>query len=42
MTQNDPDKIAKQPTTTQNFEIGEVRNFLLVFVLQISSPNAQI
>ena len=41
-SRNDPQKIPKQAETTQNFEIGEIWNFLLVFVLQISSSNAQI
>ena len=41
-SRNDPRKIAKQPETTQNFEIGEIWNFLLVFVFRISCPNAQI
>ena len=36
-SQNDPRKIAKRPKTIQNFEIREICNFLLVFVLQISS-----
>ena len=35
-SRNDPPKIPKQP------EIGEIWNFLLVFVLQISILNAQI
>ena len=36
-SQNDPRKIAKRPKMIQNFEIREICNFLLVFVLQISS-----
>ena len=36
-SQNDPRKIAKRPKTIQNFEIREICNFVLVFVLQISS-----
>ena len=35
-------KIAKRPETTQNFKTGEIWNFLLAFVFQISSKNAQI
>ena len=35
-------KIAKRPETIQNFEIGEIWNFLLAFAFQISSPNAKI
>ena len=41
-SRNDPRKIAKRPETTENCEIGEIRNFPLVFVFRISSPNAQI
>ena len=44
-TQNQPKrpkKIAKQPETTQSFKIGEIWNFLLVFVFKTLSPNAQI
>ena len=35
-------KIAKQPETTSIFKIREIWNFLLVYVFQISSTNAQI
>ena len=35
-------KNSKQPKTTQNFKSGEIWNFLLAFVFQISSPNGQI
>ena len=42
MIQNDPKKIPKRPETTQNFKIGEIWNFVLAFVFQILSPNAQI
>ena len=44
-TQNQPkrlQKAAKQPETTQSFKIGKIWNFLLAFVFQTSSPNAQI
>ena len=47
-SRNDPkptettQKIAKRPETIQNFEIGEIWNFLLAFAFQISSPNAKI
>ena len=37
-----PKKIAKRPETTQNFKTGEIWNFLLAFVFQISSKNVQI
>ena len=37
-SRNDP----KKCETTQNFKIGEIWNFLLAFVLQTLSPNAQI
>ena len=42
ISRNDPRKIAKQPKTTKNFKIEEIWNFLLAFVFQISSPNAQV
>ena len=41
-SQSDPKKIVKQPETSQIFKIGEIRNFLLAFVFQTSSPNPQI
>ena len=37
-----PPKIVKQPEMTQSFKIGEICNFVLAFVFQILSPNAQI
>ena len=40
--QKRPKEIMKQPKTTQNFKIGKIWSFLLVFAFQISSPNAQI
>ena len=41
-SQSDPKKIVKQPETSQIFKIGEIRNFILAFVFQTSSPNPQI
>ena len=35
-------KIGKRPKTTQTFKISKIQNFALVFVFQISSPNASI
>ena len=40
-SQIDPLKIEKRPETIQNIKIGEICNFLLAFVFQTSSPNAQ-
>ena len=37
-----PKKIAKQPKTTQNSKIGEIWDFLMVFILQILKPNVHI
>ena len=41
-SRNDQKTIAKRPETTQNYKIGEISNFLLAFIFQTSSPNAQI
>ena len=37
-----PKKLEKRQETTQNVKIGQIWNFLLVFVFQILSPNTQI
>ena len=37
-----PKKVAKQPEITRNLKIGEIRIFLLAFIFQTSSPNAEI
>ena len=46
-SRNDAQKLAKRLETTQNFKIisknhFEIWNFVLAFVFQVSSPNAQI